>query len=285
MNIGVNTFGLKYDLFRDFDGSLARVKEIGFTAIEICAMSAEAAKGFLEKIPEEQRKNMQETPLSRTFQPLPDAVLLTEKIRAHGFHVDTVHCSLPIDADDAGVLRYTEELADFYQKTGIRYVVTSPMVGLEKMKEIAPRLELAARTLQENGMFLLIHNHALECHSEEGTTALEYAMEHCPHLYAEPDAGWMVAGGMDPVPFMEKYGSRIIHLHLKDFKKGFDPEGEGEERFSAIGEGILPLRAVLEAKKHCAVTEQGFFIDQDASTGDFIEDLRTGYENVRKNLE
>ena len=282
MNIGVNTFGLKYDLFRDFDGTLDRVKEIGFTAVEICAMSEEAAKRFLAKIPEEQQKNMQETPLSRTFLPLPEAVLLTEKIRAHGFHVDTVHCSLPVDADDDAVLRYTDEIAAFSKKTGIRYVVTSPMLGLAKMKEFAPRLELAAKAMQKNGTFLLLHNHAAECHTEDGTTALEYAMEHCPHLYAEPDAGWMVAGGMDPVPFMKKYADRIIHLHLKDFKKGYDPEGEGEERFSAIGEGILPLQEVLAAKKNCSITAQGFFIDQDASTGDFIEDLRTGYENVRK---
>ena len=93
----------------------------------------------------------------------------------------------------------------------------------------------------------------------------------------------MVYAGMDPVAFMKKYGERIIHLHLKDFKKNHALD-RSEDCFAAIGEGILPLRDVLLAKKYCSVTAQGLIIDQDASTGDYIEDLAKGYRNVARCL-
>ena len=277
MNIGANTFGLKYDLFRDFDGTLRRLKEAGFTAVEICGTTETAAESMTKWLSEEQKAAMADSPLSRTFLPLPEAAALAEKIRSYGLIVDSAHVGLPRgEVSDELVDRYVEEIAAFSRKSGIRYIVTSPMIGLTEMKELAPYLQRAASALKKRAVFLMIHNHDMECKAEEGTTAIEYALDHCPDLYAEPDTGWMVYGGMDPVPFMKKYGGRIIHLHLKDFKKDLDPEDKSEDRFAAIGEGILPLQAVLEAKKYCSVTAQGLIIDQDASTGDFIEDLKKG---------
>ena len=284
MKIGVNTFGLKYELEKDFDGAMKRVKEKGFTAIEICSVPDFLAAEEEKKIPAEKLEEYRNSPVAKVFLPFSKAAEQVERFRAAGFIVDTAHVNMPKEPDAEALEKFVAETAAFSRRTGIRYFVTSPMTGLEGMKKAAPALQEAAAALKKQAVFLMIHNHDVECHEEEETTAIEYAMEHCPDLYAEPDTGWMVYGGMDPVPFMEKYGSRIIHLHLKDFKKDWDPEDKGEGRFAAIGEGILPLKEVLEAKKYCSVTVNGLIIDQDASIGDYIEDLGTGYENVKKSF-
>ncbi len=279
MNIGANTFGLKADLYQDFDGTLRRVRAAGIDAIEVCTVPDSQGMEPPADLAPEVLEALRNSPAAHIFWPFAQAKEKIEKIRKAGFTVDSVHVNLPKNggAEKAAVL--AEEIGAFGTETGIRYFTTSPMCGLSEMKERAPFLQAMAKALRERGVFLLMHNHAAECVTENGSTAIEYAAQNCPDLFFEPDAGWMVAGGMDPVPFMMVYADRILHLHLKDFFAG-KTEADGDGRFSPIGEGILPLREVLQASKCCDISEYGLIIDQDASLGDFVEDLRIGRENV-----
>ena len=281
MIIGANTFGLKADLYRDFEGTLQRLKGIGFNAIEVCTIPDSQGMEPPADLSPEVLEALRNSPAAHIFWPFSTAKKRIAKMREAGFVVDSVHVNLPKNGTEEKAETLAEEILVFAKDTDIRYFVTSPMCGLSEMKERTPWLQLMAAKIRAGGCFLLMHNHAHECASEDGTSAIEYALEACPDLFAEPDAGWMVAGGMDPVPFMMVYAHRILHLHLKDFFPG-KTEADGDGRFSPIGEGVLPLREVLQASKCCNLSEYGLIIDQDASLGDFIEDLRTGRENVLK---
>ena len=132
-----------------------------------------------------------------------------------------------------------------------------------------------------SGILFAIHNHHMECESVDGMSAYGYMLEECSSIYLEPDLGWMMVGGMEPIAFMKKYGTRIIRLHLKDFYRDIPYLQEGDERFAPIGEGVLELEHIIPViKEYCCLSEYGLIIDQDGSAGNFLEDIQVGYENI-----
>ena len=73
MKIGVNTFGLKYEFEKDFDGTLQRVKEKGFTTIEICSVPDFLAEEEAKKIPAEKLEEYRNSPVAKVFLPFSKA--------------------------------------------------------------------------------------------------------------------------------------------------------------------------------------------------------------------
>ena len=284
MHIGSNTYGLKYDLHRDFPGTLRRLKEAGITAVEICVVAPNEHREFLKMVPAGREEEFLKSPMSFAFFRMEEAGERIREIWDAGLAVVDMHLSLPQEPDSGNMRELTRLTIDFLKENRLFGCVVSAMKNLAGIKKIAPYLEEMAAELKKAGFVLMYHNHDVECVPEDGTTAFEYLMEHCPSLCAEPDAGWMVMGGSDPVPFIHRYQDRIPCLHLKDFAKENNGPEAGEARFCPIGEGILPLKEVMEAARELKLIDHGLILDQDASTGDFIEDLRIGVENVEKAL-
>ena len=282
MLLGSNTFGLKYDLKKDFAGTILRLKAAGFTAVEICVTGDRQIEEMLACVPEEKRTAYLDSPFRFAFFPMSEAGERIREIRELGLAVVDMHLSLPGEPDAENMAELTQVTIAFLKENGLFGCVVSGMKNLEGTKALAPYLEQMAAELKQAGFVLMYHNHDIECVPEAGTTAFDYLMEHYPSLSAEPDVGWMVMGGSDPVAFIRRYKDRIPCLHLKDFAKENNGADAGEARFAAIGEGILPLAEVMEAAKELKLIDNGLVIDQDASTGDFIEDLKRGKENVER---
>lgn len=282
MNFGANYFGVMHDFYRDFEGSLKRLAESGINTLEICLYPDNQAQKIQETYPPQLLAQMDIPQFAGVIWRCSEAKEKIEKIRAYGITVQSAHLQFPLIGTQADAVALAEEVAAFAESSGMRYFVASPMCGLSELKKRAPWLQAVAKEFRDRGIYLLVHNHSMECKQEEDTTGIEYVMDHCPDLFAEPDVGWMYISDMNPVPFLEKYSDRVIHLHLKDFYPGKTPQ-DGSGWFAPIGEGILPLREVLEAAKACSISEYGVIIDQDASAGDFIADLKTGVENMIRN--
>ncbi len=137
-----------------------------------------------------------------------------------------------------------------------------------------------SEALDKEGMKLAYHNHEVECMPEEGTTALDYIMEQCPLLKLELDAGWAKFAGLHPVELMKKYRDRLELLHFKDIKADASPETRNT-CFTAVGEGSIPLKEILEEAKNCPIAEHGIIIDQDDSPTDILVDLANGVKHIR----
>jgi len=54
------------------------------------------------------------------------------------------------------------------------------------------------------------------------------------------DVGHLLAAGLDPVPFIEKYAPRLTHVHLHDVIAGLDHRGLGSDN------GVIDLPAVWD---------------------------------------
>src|SRR4029078_12944451 len=80
----------------------------------------------------------------------------------------------------------------------------------------------------------------------EGRHGLEAFADHlAPEVVLEVDTYWALAGGADVPALLGRLGSRIVALHLKDGDGSLDTK-----RQVALGHGVLPVGAILEAAAH-----------------------------------
>lgn len=276
MKVGANGFGLRDSFAKGIDEAIAELKEVGLTSIEVCVE-------FIEQAPE-RRAGM---PKDDTFKNVPYAIWSPEaalnnvkKIREAGLAVISCHTMIFLK-DPKEVLALKQPILDFAKKSEICNFVLSPMMNLEQIQAYIPTIKELSDELAANGLNLLLHNHESECEPSNGTTALDELMKECPNLKLELDVGWAKFAGADAVAIMKKYSDRLQLVHLKDIKEDASPETRST-CFTAIGEGSIPLKEIVETSRELKICEHGIIIDQDASPTGMLEDLRIGIANVSK---
>ncbi len=285
MNIGVNFFGPKIKLYKDFDGTLQCLKNIGINSAEICVAftgAGEPPKELNLQIPPEVLKQMK-----GGIWDFEDASARLQQVRAAGLTV--VSCHVMMGSPEPELLSgLTQRLCAFASENDIKYYVISLMQGLEGMKAYREVLENLSAELKAVGVTLCYHNHDAECIyencSKDSMTALDYILTECPDLKLELDVGWAKYAGADPIKLMKQYKDRIALLHFKDIRADASPENR-DTCFTAVGEGSIPLKDILSEASNCpALDEYGLIIDQDDSITDILDDLAIGAENIRKNV-
>ncbi|MDD6159688.1 MAG: sugar phosphate isomerase/epimerase [Oscillospiraceae bacterium] len=278
MNIGVNFFGPKFKLYEDFDGTLERLRACGITSAEICVAFSGHAEPPAElklHIPEEVLRAMK-----GGIWDLDTAAERLAAVRAHGLRVISCHVMAGTISTPDHLSALLPTLLEFGAANRISHYVVSLMKTLEPIKAFAPTLNCMAEELAEAGITLCYHNHDMEHLEQDGTTALDYLMEHCPALKLELDVGWAKFAGVSPVALMETYRDRVALLHFKDIRPDASPATR-DTCFTAVGEGSIPLREILAVAPLCALPEDGLIIDQDDSPTDILADLATGVRNIR----
>lgn len=119
-------------------------------------------------------------------------------------------------------------------------------------------------------------------------TALDYFFSMLREdVLLQLDIGWAGVGG-DEVALAIQYADRIHSLHLKDFIPGtrgnYHNPNVPVERFSAIGAGEIRTAEVLALRDTFSNFRGHIIIDQDYSANSLLEDIRTGYWNLRTML-
>jgi len=113
-------------------------------------------------------------------------------------------------------------------------------------KAFAQRLAVAGKAVKAAGFGFGWHNHEFEFVAlDDGSTPMELILEASPDMQWEADIAWIVRGGGDPFAWIDRYGSRITTVHVKDIA----PEGENtdEDGWADVGEGVMPWADLLAA--------------------------------------
>ncbi len=232
--VAVQLFSVRDALDADFEGTLRKIKEMGYDGVEFAGLHGHD--------PLEVRALCEEIGLV--------------PMSAHVPFYDML-------ADPDGVFAS-------YQKIGMKYMVipylepdcrsdtprwAQTMVDVRNLSELAKKY----------GFVMLYHNHDFEFKKLGDTYVLDYMYDTIPAdlLQTEIDTCWTNVGGEVPAAYVRKYTGRAPVVHLKDFvmpgKKpenmyeliGIKPEGEAapEEAFAfrPIGYGVQDIPAILEA--------------------------------------
>jgi sugar phosphate isomerase/epimerase len=186
-----------------------------------------------------------------------------------------------------------DELArvlDTVKKAGFAYAVMPYLPppergGLDVIKKLADKLNIAGRKCRDAGLSLCYHNHAFEFEPMGGSTPFETLMTNTdPKLVAlELDLFWVSVAGQDVPATLTKYKGRTPLVHLKDKAKDTpDRFNEAVDRaaFKEVGNGTLDWPRILTAADAAGVAH--YFVEQDQTPADPVESLRQSFAFVSK---
>ena len=145
--------------------------------------------------------------------------------------------------------------------------------SLDELKAEAERINAGIDKLEAIGMTMFMHNHNAEFEVKfAGRPLFDVVMELCPKLYTEFDVYWAQATGADPVAVCRQYAGRIQQIHLRDGP--VDPPTPQ----TPLGQGAVDIagcvRATDPAVLRWAIVElcevEGDMLDALAQSYDFL---------------
>ncbi len=181
MKIGLQIYSLRDALESDYQGTLQKVKNIGYAGAEIFGTHLSALK--------------------------------TKALFADtGLEIIGHHFSLPdLEKDLAACIARTKEVGT--DNLVCSWSMPSPTQSwqaiLESLKKITPEVQSA-------GLNFMYHNHDHEISQNiEGKRVLDAILEICN---SELDVAWVQAGGVSPAAYLEQNASKVKLLHIKDVR-------------------------------------------------------------------
>ncbi|MGN0634911.1 MAG: sugar phosphate isomerase/epimerase family protein [Acutalibacteraceae bacterium] len=125
---------------------------------------------------------------------------------------------------------------------------------------IAEATEIGKK-LRDNGMTFNYHNHDFEFKKPDdcGDSMMNMLLsETDPETFHFiPDVAWIHFAGADPVELLHKMQGRVKVLHFKDYIL----DENGERHFVSLGKGVVDLKACYEAA--CALDIPYIMYEQD----------------------
>lgn len=237
--VGLQLYSLRREFAKDVPGTLARVREMGFTIIELAGTYNRPPAQFREELA---KLNLKPVSMHASFEALRDKLdSVISDARALG--VEYIGCAwIPHQGNT-----FTE-------------------ADVMKAVEVFNRAGAAAKSA---GLKFFYHIHGYEFHPHASGTLFDLFMAKTDPqtVFIEMDTLWVVHPGQDPVKLFEKYGSRIHLMHLKDLQKGVKGDLTGhapDETNVVLGTGQIDWPAVLAAAKKAGV--KYYFIEDEAES-------------------
>jgi sugar phosphate isomerase/epimerase len=248
--IGLQLYSVRTLLPTDYAGTLKQVGALGYKEVE--------AAGFFN-LPVEQVK---------------------AAMQAAGLRCVSAHYPLPL------LRQHLDEILTFCKSLGVGYVVcSSPMhqqegakgpLSLDDWRWSADQFNQIAIKVEAAGMKFAYHNHVAEFGAIDGTLPYDELLKHTDpaKVSFELDCGWVIVGGQDPVHYLKQYPTRIVMLHVKDFKDKKPPSVE-------LGTGSIdytPIFAAAAAGGHI----RHAFVEQEEFQGPIMEALAVDAKYMKK---
>ncbi len=215
LRIGLQLYTVRQDLSQDFEGTLQRVRDIGYEGVEFC-------NEFSDHSPAEVRQICDGLGLTIFSNQVPYQLLLTDLDR---------------------VIEENKALGVEFVTFPWMEVPIRPGVDPEKFRETVASLGTIGARLREAGFQLLYHNHDFEfALLPDGMSGWDYLFDSTDpaDVQAELDVCWADYAGADPVALLKAVSGRVPVLHMKDYVR--TERGIG---FRPLGEGVIDLQTII----------------------------------------
>ncbi|MFD0589741.1 sugar phosphate isomerase/epimerase family protein [Paenibacillus sp. GCM10027627] len=235
---GLQMYSVRDEAERDLLGTLEKVAEMGYKAVETI--------GYFNAPPSLLKRKLDELGL------VAPSAFVSLNFKTLG----KLGKDFAKDIEAAGLL-------------GVSYIVVPwvPMQeqpSMEDVKFLSDVLIRCGEQTREAGMKLVLHNHDYEFKLVDGKPAIDRILELVPPalMDMELDLGWIFMAGYDPAEYLLKHKSRVPLVHLRDFKQG--------RKDTEIGTGVVDydrlLKAVDEAEVEYMYVEQEHFADNSLNS-------------------
>ncbi|HEX7064268.1 MAG TPA: sugar phosphate isomerase/epimerase [Bacillales bacterium] len=144
-------------------------------------------------------------------------------------------------------------------------------------KRIADSLNQIGETCKQHGFTFGYHNHNFEFEEVDGQRGFDILFENTdPELVKmELDCYWVTHAGYSPQEVIEKYGDRVVSLHMKDMK-----QIDGKKVSTEVGDGELDLSGLLEIGDRHGV--RWFTVEQENFERDPLASAEINVRNLRE---
>jgi sugar phosphate isomerase/epimerase len=240
--ISLQLYTVREETARDTPGTLRRISEIGYPAVEFAGFGGETAEDLRNILDDlGLRASGAHVPFD-SWETDPEAVITDMHT------LDCAHAILPIAPPD----QHRDETA-----------VASLAGSLNRWGDLC----------RQEGVTFSYHNHDFEFAPLDGTTMWEVLVRETDpeFVYFELDLYWVRYGGADPKRLLLDLGERIPLVHMKDMAS------DDQRSDLSVGEGTMPWNGLLEAADAAGV--QWFVAEQD-NPKDALEDVRISLRSL-----
>jgi sugar phosphate isomerase/epimerase len=243
--IGLELYSVRKEMAKDFDRTLAAVRAIGYTDVELLWSFDNFGKSTAEV----------------------KAALAREGLRAPSAHIAP-----------AMILIGWERRLETAKTLGHDYLIVPSLTSdtsrtLDDWRAWADRFNEAGAVARRAGVWLAFHNEPDHMKPIEGKVPYDVFVDRTdPSVVRHQlDVGNMTMGGGDPLKYLERYRDRYWSFHLKDVVPDRSHDTE-------LGAGIVDLRRILAgipnlAAKPCYVEQEG--------PADALASVKLDYEYLR----
>ncbi len=206
-NVGLQLYTLRREMAADFEGTLAKVAQLGYTEMEFA--------GYFNRNAREVRRVLDANGLSS-----PAAHIQWAAVRAD-----------------------LQREIDFAAELGQQYIVIPFLAPHERTfdsyQRLVETLNSAGEACQRAGLKIGYHNHSFEFETTNGLIPYDYILEETdPNLVdMELDLYWLANAEIDPIAYFENHPGRFSMLHVKDM----DSHG----RMADVGRGTIDFADIF----------------------------------------
>ncbi|ASN04324.1 sugar phosphate isomerase/epimerase family protein [Virgibacillus necropolis] len=246
--LAAQMYSVRLEFEKDCEGTLRRLKDIGFEAIQLDGMRGNDP----EKVAELIRKY---------------------DLKVAGMHIK--HDRFFNDLDNVLYEAYLFQCKTIYDK-----YIDDEDQHEEGYKKTKKKLLEVARDLSPLGFRVGVHNPEYDYNNQvNGRKLLDYLTDPVDGIciYSEPDTYWMTVAGENPVETLKKYSGRAPILHLKDYKEGFESD-DMDNNLVEVGLGDVNMEEVIQWGEWNGV--EFYCIEQDYSKIGIFESLKQGFEHI-----
>ncbi len=186
--ISIQLFSLRDQASQDLEGTLAKIAEYGYDGVEPYT--------FWNYTPTE-------------FKAICDKF---------GLKITSFHTGLECYINDGVEKTCADRIEAGCEVVAFPYLFQDHRGGESKFEETKEYCQKIIEIYQKEGIELLFHNHEGDAYpvGEDTRGSMDILFEETG-VNPEADTAWLLAAGIDPVDFMNKYKGRVRAIHIKDF--------------------------------------------------------------------
>jgi sugar phosphate isomerase/epimerase len=260
--LGLQLYTVRQDLAKDYDGTIKKVRDIGIRHVQAnltqSGKSAQDQKALYDSL------GISWKSIHAGGNDLRDNAQATiDQAKAVG--ITNITCSFALYPADRAIFMAGPSLDDW--------------------KKNADTFNKVGALCKAAGLSFAYHNHNVEFRKVGDVVPYDLLIQQTdPSLVQmEMDIGWVVAGGADPVAYLNRYPGRYHSLHIKDLTSQGIPNNNMKMISAIIGKGIIDWKTVLAAA-HKTRVERAFLEIEEPYDPSPLEMVKQSYDYLHGHI-
>ncbi len=227
--IGIQLYSLRRELAKNFEGTLARVAEIGYSEVEFA--------GYYDRTPAQVKAVLQRIGLSAPSAHVPISLLRESWAKT---------------LDEARIMGHRYLI--------VPWIPDEERTTVDGMIRVAELFQKAGAEAKAAGVRLGFHNHDVDFKPIGGggeKVPYDILLEKTDpgHVAFELDLYWITKAGRDPLAYFTRYPGRFELVHVKD------SGGPPEDRMVDVGRGTIDFKRIFARRREAGIHH--FFVEHD----------------------